>query len=346
MQKVVLQQLIIDKKIRKSIVILVILLLLTFLISLSIGRFNVPISQTVKILVNQLISLTPTWTDQMENIVINVRLPRILGAILIGSALSISGVSYQGLFRNPLVSPDLLGVSAGACVGAAIAILLGMGSWGIEISALVFGFITVLMTVTIPRFFRNKSTLMLVLAGVLMSGFMNSIMGVLKYIADPDNELATIVYWTMGSLASVRWRDLAVCGPIILIFIVVLLLLRWRINILAVGEHDAYSLGMNVKRMRGIVIVCSTVLTATAVCISGTIGWVGLIVPHMGRILVGQDNRYLMPTSALFGGCFMLVIDTLARNITGSEIPLSILTGMIGVPLFIWLISIQKTRIS
>lgn len=281
----------------------------------------------------------------MESVILAVRLPRLMGAMLVGSALSLSGAAYQSLFRNPLVSPDLLGISSGACVGAAFAILLELPASLVQLSALGTGLLTVFLTTLIPGLFRNRSSLMLVLSGVIMSGFMSALLGIAKYVADPENHLASIVYWTMGSFSNVRMKDVLLISPPILAAMAALLLLRWRVNLLSLGDAEAGSLGVNVRRSRGVTILCSTVLTACAVCLCGTIGWAGLIVPHLGRLIVGQDNRYLLPMSAVLGALFLVVVDTLARNLTGSEIPLSIITGVLGAPLFVWLLARQRARI-
>ncbi|GHT78317.1 iron ABC transporter permease [Spirochaetia bacterium] len=313
--------------------------------ALAMGRFPVPVKQVAAILAGQMLPLTPTWTGQMENVVMNIRFPRICAAILVGGALALSGAVYQGMFHSPLVSPDILGVSSGACVGAAAAILLRLGPWAIQLLALAGGLTAVLLTVTIPRILKNGSSLMLILSGLIVGGFMNALLGAMKYIADPDSELAAIVYWTMGSLASARPQEVLIIAPGILIAAAVVLLLRWRINLLALGDAEARSLGLNIKTMRPLMILCSTALTALAVCLSGTIGWVGLIIPQMGRFLAGQDHRYALPASALLGALFMVVVDTLARNLSPSEIPLSILTGLLGTPLFIRFLAVQRTRI-
>jgi iron complex transport system permease protein len=281
----------------------------------------------------------------MENVILKIRLPRLLGAVIVGGALSLSGAAYQSVFKNPLVSPDLLGVSSGACVGASFAILMHLGSTGIQLSALVMGLASVAVTTSIPKFFRNNSSPVLVLSGVIVSGFMTSIQGLEKYMADPLDELPSIVYWTMGSLGSVRMRDIRVIGPAILLAMAVLVSIRWRINLISLGDSEATSLGVNVKKMRGVVVFCATLLTAGAVCMSGTIGWIGLVIPHLGRILAGHDNKRLIPVSILLGASFTILVDTCARTLTGSEIPLSILTGVIGTPLFIWLIFAQRTKI-
>lgn len=336
------------KYIKKEVSIIITFIIVTailFVVSLALGRYHVPVIETVKILIAQVFPIEPTWDSKMENIILNIRLPRVCGAALVGAALTLSGTTYQGMFKNPLVSPDLLGVSSGACVGASLAILLHLGSFEVQIFALIFGLIAVVIATTIPKLFKNKTSLMLVLSGVIVSGFMGAIQGVFKYIADPEDELASIVYWTMGSLSSVSAHDIITIGPAIIIAIIALFLIRWRINLLSLGDNEAKSLGINVRNLRGFSILCSTVLTACAVCISGTIGWVGLIIPHLGRLLIGQDNKHLIPISIFLGASFMIVVDTFARNLTEAEIPLSILTGLIGAPLFVWLLSRQKARI-
>ena len=331
----------------RSIWTFVMVLAVTAVVCLGLGRFSVPFLQSLRILVNAFTPwrLEATWSGKMESVVLAVRLPRLVGAMLVGAALSLSGAAYQSLFRNPLVSPDLLGISSGACVGAASAILLGLPAPLVQLSALGTGLLTVFLTTLIPRLFRNRSSLMLVLSGVIMSGFTSALLGVAKYVADPENQLASIVYWTMGSFSNTRMKDVLLISPPLLAAMAVLLLLRWRINLLSLGDAEAGSLGVDVRKARGVPILCSTVLTACAVCLCGTIGWAGLIVPHLGRLIVGQDNRYLLPMSAVLGALFLVVVDTLARNLTGSEIPLSIITGVLGTPLFVWLLARQKARI-
>lgn len=334
-----------DRRARWLMLALLALLVLASLGALCLGRLSVPVVQVARILVNQFAPLEQTWTDAMATMVLTVRLPRLIGAVLVGAALSVSGASYQCMFRNPIVSPDILGVAAGACVGAACAILLHLGGAGVQMCAFAGSVVAVLFTVSIPRLFRGRSMLMLVLSGVLVAGFMNSTLSYLKFVADPESELAEITYWTMGSIASVRWSDLAVTAPLIVVFCLALLGLRWRINLLALGDAQARSLGMNVPLIKGVIILCATALTSTAVSIAGTIGWVGLIVPHACRLVMGQDYKRVLPASVLVGGVFMLLVDTLCRTVSINEIPLSIFTGLIGVPLFVWLLAMQKTRI-
>ena len=325
--------------------LLVILVGLTVL-AIGLGRYFISPADVVKILFSKIAPVAQTWEAQAEGVIFTLRLPRILSALLVGMALSLSGAAYQGVFKNPLVAPDMLGVSAGACVGASAAILLHLGQLGVQAVAFLGGILAVLLATAIPRFIKNQSMMTLVLAGVIVSGVMNSVLGLLKYLADPDTELAEITHWQLGSLSSSIWRDILYVGPPILIAAVILLVIRWRINILSLGENEAKSLGTDVRRSRSVIIICATVLTASAVCISGTIGWVGLVIPHFGRMLVGPDNRKLIPVSAALGAIFLLLIDTAARNITSAELPLSILTGLVGAPFYFYLLIKQRMKLS
>ncbi|MDO4260613.1 MAG: iron ABC transporter permease [Eubacteriales bacterium] len=309
------------------------------------GRYRLTLRELMVILASRFADIPATWSQNADNVVWAVRLPRMCGAFLVGAALSLSGATYQGIFQNPLVSPDLLGVSAGACVGASIAILNGWPGWMIQLLALGGGLLAVLLTNLIPCLFRNRGNLMLVLAGIIVSGFFTSAQGLLKYVADPDTQLALITFWTMGSLAKVGASDVLAILPGMVVSAGALLCLRWRINLLAVGEREAHSLGVNISRLRGVSILCATVLTALSICVSGTVGWIGLVVPHLGRLLVGADNKRLFPVSLLIGASFLMLIDTFARNLAGSEIPLSILTGFVGAPAFLALLIAQKSRL-
>lgn len=334
-----------DRQSRYKLILLVVLLLAMALIAVCMGRLSITPKQVFSILANQFVSIEQTWTDQMATMVLTVRLPRIIAAIFVGAALSVSGACYQCIFKNPIVSPDLLGVSAGACLGAAIAIVADVSNTAIEPLAFLGGILAVTLTTLIPKLFRSRSIMTLVLSGMLVSSFLNSLLSYITYTADAETELPEITYWTMGSLASVRWDDLAFSIPIFLIFMAILMGIRWRINVLSLGDAEAQSLGVNVYRVRGIVIVCATALTSTAVCISGTISWIGLIVPHACRLIMGKDNKNLIPASIIVGALFMLFVDTLCRAVSVNEIPLSIFTGLIGVPMFIWLMVVQKTNI-
>ena len=306
---------------------LCLLLLALILACLCVGKYSIPPGECIRILFGKLLHLTSGWDSMDENMLIGVRLPRTMATVLVGAALALSGAVYQGIFKNPLVSPDFLGVSAGACVGAAIAILLGLAAGLVQIFAFLGGILAVTLTILIPRLLRSDSNIMLVLAGIITGGAMSSVLGFIKYIADPETQLAAITYWQLGSFAYV------------------VLAMAWWINLLSLGEQEAQTLGANVSLLRGICIVCSTVLTAGAVCISGTIGWVGLVIPHFGRMMVGSDNRILLPGCCIIGGIFMLLVDTVTRIIGPAEMPVSIMTGIIGAPFFAWLLYRQRRNL-
>ena len=315
-------------------------------VAVGIGRYAIPPGTVVQILLSRVFPIPVSWEGQAESAIFILRMPRIIAALLVGSALSLSGAAYQGVFKNPLVAPDMLGVSSGACVGASIAILLDSSGLAVQLAALCGGLLAVGMATAIPKIIRNNSMMTLVLAGVIVSGLMGALQGILKYLADPETQLASITHWQLGSLADVVWRDIYTMAPPIITAIVVLLLMRWRINILSLGESEAKTLGMDIRRSRGVLILCSTVLTACAVCTSGTIGWIGLVIPHLGRMMVGPDNRKLIPLSAVLGAAFLLLIDTLARVLTSAELPLSILTGLIGAPFYFYLLLKQRMKLS
>ena len=324
---------------------LLIFCVIAFCIGMCCGRYQITVGELVQVLGSRILKTEIAWSKNVDNVVWAIRLPRMCAAFLVGAGLALSGATYQGIFQNPLVSPDLLGVSAGACVGASIAILCKMPSAMIQLLAFAGGLLAVGLTNAIPALFRNKSNLMLVLAGIIVSGFFNSAQGLLKYVADPDTQLAQITYWTMGSLAKVSASGVIAVIPVMIIAMAVLLFLRWRMNLLAIGESEAHALGVQVGKLRGISIICATILTASSICIAGTVGWIGLVIPHLGRLLVGADNKHLLPASLFMGGGFLMLIDTCARNISGSEIPLSILTGFIGTPVFLWLMVKQKSKV-
>ena len=320
-------------------------LLALMLACLCVGKYSLAPGECLHILFGKLFHLTPSWEGMDEKLLMGVRFPRTCATVLVGAALALSGAVYQGIFKNPLVSPDFLGVSSGACIGAAIAILLSLTSAFVQVFAFLGGIIAVSLTVMIPRLLRSDSNIMLVLAGIIVSGAMTSILGFIKYIADPQTQLAAITYWQLGSFAYVDSLSILSVLPLSIAAGIVLLGLAWWINVLSLGEQEARSLGANVSLLRGICIVCATVLTAGAVCISGTIGWVGLVIPHFGRMLVGSDNRRLLPAAILIGGIFMLLVDTVTRIIGPAEMPVSILTGIIGAPFFAWLLYRQRMNL-
>ena len=306
------------------------------LLSLSWGRYTIPPSDVIDTLLNN------SQNEIQHNIIFNLRLPRILAAILVGAALAVAGTTYQGIFRNPLVSPDILGVSNGACIGAAIAILMGAGMLGVQTFAFAGGLIAVLLTMNLPRLIQRDSTIVLVLSGIIVSGFMMASLGLIKYLADPETQLADIVYWQLGSLTKSNYDNLMILAPIIVLTTAVLLAMRWRINVLSLGDREAKLIGANIRFERGMMVCAATLLTASAVCLSGTISWLGLVIPHLARLFIGDNNVKSLPMAALIGAIFLLMVDTLARNLYVQEIPLGILTGFIGAPFFAWVLIKQK----
>ena len=325
---------------------LLVLLVIASLIALCVGRYAVPPDAAFQVLASQVLPIdTSGWSDATHDVVLKLRLPRVLAALFVGSALALAGAAYQAIFKNPLVSPDLLGVSSGACVGAAAAILLGAGLALTQGLAFLGGIIAVALTTLIPRFMRRDSTVMLVLAGVIVGGFMSSIIGMLKYIADAETQLPDIVYWQLGSLAKVNTTTLLSVAPIMIVAGLLLLAMRWRVNVLSLSDQDAKTLGVNLRRERGTAIVAATVLTASAVCMSGTIGWIGLVMPHVARRIVGVDNTRVLPVAAILSAIFLLLVDTLARTVTGGELPLGILTGFIGAPFFALILVRERMQV-
>lgn len=322
-----------------AVMILASLLLIgVTIVALSVGRYSVSFIETIKILLGEVLPMEQIVDSKSSAVILTLRLPRSVAALLIGGALALSGSCYQSIFKNPMVSPDLLGVSSGACVGAALAILLDLGNFYIQLFAFSFGIITVLLTTTIPRLIHNESTTILVLSGVIMSSLMSSFMSILKYLADTDTKLAEITYWTMGSLASISFSDILLVLPTILIPAVIILVMRYRLNVLSLGDREAQTLGIDLRHTRGIFVICATLLTASCVCLAGTIGWVGLVIPHIARLIVGADNKKMLPVAVLFGGTFMLIIDTLCRTLSSAELKIGILTGIVGAPFFFFIL--------
>lgn len=301
-----------------------------FIVSLIVGRAG--IINPIKC-VQSLYGRTEDY-QQMTRIVQSIRLPRTLAAFIIGASLSVAGLVYQTTFNNKLVSPDILGVSSGCCVGAGLAILFGLSAVFIRLTAFVFGFFAVLVTVFLPKLFRNHSPLTLILSGIIVGSFMDSIMSVIKYVADRNEKLADIVFWIMGSVAGIQIDE--VLGSILINILpfIILLLMGWRINVVSLGMEEAQSLGINYKANRFTIIICSTLLTANCVSISGNVGWVGLVIPHIARALVGDDAHKSTPTAALCGGLFLMTVDILSRLISVNEIPISIITGFFGAIIY------------
>ncbi|MBR5259724.1 MAG: iron ABC transporter permease, partial [Eggerthellaceae bacterium] len=284
-----------------------------------------------------------TWTAQQESLFFNVRLTRILLALMIGACLSAAGAAFQGTFQNPLVSPDILGASQGAAFGAALAILTVGGAAATSTSAFIFSMITVFIVLIISNHAKGNRVLVVVLAGVMVSSLFQSGVSFCKLVADPADDLPAITYWLMGSLAGVSSvAEVGRAAIPMVIGMVVLFAMRWKINILTMGDDEASTMGINAKRTRYIVLLAATLVTAASVSVSGIIGFVGLVVPHLARMLIGSDYRKLIPASALLGASFLLIVDNIARLATSAEIPIGILTAFIGVPFFLYLITRKK----
>lgn len=326
----------------KLLFILTMLLVVVAAASLMLGQLSIAPDMIFKMFASAVLPIERTWSPTLESILFDVRVPRLMAGILVGAGLSISGAAFQGLFRNPLVSPHILGVSSGAGFGAAIAILFFGHIIAVQVLSFVFGLLAVLMTYSLSRVYRSTPVLMLVLSGIIVGALFSASTSLIKYVADPVNEMPSIVFWLLGSLNNASNRDMVVVGPIILLGIIVLLLIRWRINLLAMGEEDARALGVDTGRIRATVILCATMISAAAVSIGGIIGWIGLVIPHIGRILAGPDNKVLLPVTVLVGASYLVAVDTIARTAMEMEIPIGILTALVGAPIFAYLL--RKNR--
>jgi len=321
------------------IVLLLLALLITgILISFGIGRFPINPKELLAAI------LPSSWniadvTDQMRAILFNVRLPRILLACLVGCCLSAAGASYQGVFQNPMASPDILGASSGAATGAALALLMQLSSQMVMLFAFIGGLITISLVMLVSRTARGNKLLRIILAGIMISALCNAGTSFIKLVADPNNVLPEITYWMMGSLAKTKLTDVEFAMIPMLIGLIPLFLLRWRVNLLTLSDREARTMGINVGAIRIVVIICATLITAASVAVSGLIGFVGLVVPHLARKFVGNNYRHLLPVSMIGGALFLLIVDNISRNLMVTEIPIGILTAIIGAPFFIWMMS-------
>lgn len=319
-------------------------LLLSVLFSFTLGRYPVPMKELLGILGYKISSLFHMetevfWTPQMEAAVWNIRLPRVILSVMVGASLAAAGASYQGVFQNPMASPDILGASAGAGFGAALAILWDFSNFAITLSAFAMSLGSVALVFFVSRHAKGDRVLGLVLAGIMISSLFQSGTSFIKLVADPNNKLPQITYWLMGSLSGTQWKNVQLAFIPMILGLTPLLLLRWRINVITMGDEEARAMGVSAHQIRLGVIICSTLVTAAAVSVSGMIGWVGLVIPHMMRRIVGSDYRYLMPGSILGGGIFLLLVDNVSRNAFTSGMPIGILTAFIGAPFFLWLIT-------
>lgn len=313
-----------------------------FLFSMSVGRYPLEPMEIVLAILQRITGHDYGIGAEIVSIVVDNRLIRTMSGALVGAALAASGCAFQGLFQNPLVSQGVLGVSSGAGFGAALSILIFSSMVFAPGFAFLFGICAVWLSFLVARVCGEVTVLMLVLGGTIISSVFSALLSFLKYVADPYDQLAAIVFWNMGSLASIESSVIPVAYTTMIFGMILLLLYAEQINVLSMGDSEAFSMGINVKKIRVIVVAGATFATAGAVCISGTIGWIGLIVPHMARFIVKSDNRRLIPFSMLIGAIFLMLIDMLCRTLTGAEIPLGIMTAVIGGPFFIYLLKKYK----
>ena len=319
-----------------------VLMVVATLASLMLGRFPITPAEAGGMLASQVVPIEPFWTSQQETLFFQVRLPRIVLALLVGCSLAAAGAAFQGTFQNPLVSPDILGASQGAAFGAAVAILLGLGAFGISAFAFAAAIVTVLLVLLVSSRAKGNHMMVVVLAGVMMSSLLQAAVSYTKLIADPTDQLAAITYWLMGSLTGAKPADLAMAAAPMAAGLLALFALRWRINILTMGDDEASTMGVNAQHVRIVVIFAATLVTAASVAVTGMIGWVGLVIPHFARMVIGCDYRKLLPASMLMGASFLLIVDDVARLATTSEIPIGILTAFVGAPFFLYLITRKK----
>ncbi len=308
-----------------------------FFVSFYLGRYPVMPQQVCRIIFHKIFpfgSGTIDWAPQIESVVWQIRFPRVIAAVLIGGGLSVAGAAYQALFRNPMVSPEILGVSQGAGFGAAVGIVLSLGYRLTSLSAFLWGLVAVGIALLIAAVFRGDRILGLVLAGIMISSIFSSLLSFVKLIADPNDQLQVITYWLMGSLASVRLADIGRTAPWMALGIGMISAYSWQLGVMTMGE-EAQTLGIPVKRIRFLCIIGATLISASAVSISGLIGWIGLVIPHFVRLLLGHNYRYVIPGCLLMGASFLLVVDILARMLTSSEIPIGILTSFVGAPVLL-----------
>jgi iron complex transport system permease protein len=323
------------------ILILLFVLAIIMIVSFTVGRYSIPVNDLLRYL------FSGEYADKnLPVLVMHVRLPRILMAALAGGALSVSGVVYQGLFRNPMVSPDILGVSAGAGLGAAVAILLSAGLVILQVSAFVAGLLAVFMSLSVSRLLglNHDRILMLVLSGMIVSALFSALIMLMKYLADSESKLPEITFWLMGSFTNVTLYEIKYILPIVLLALIPLLLNAWKLNILSFGDEEARTLGIDTLRLRFTCIVCASLLTASVVSVAGIVGWAGLIIPHFTRFIVGPNHRLLIPASFLTGASFLLLVDDLSRTASSLEIPLGVITSLIGAPLFFLVLRMTRKK--
>lgn len=322
-----------DRKYRVCMITGCIATLFLALIALCLGQYTIALQDVIKVLTLQKVDLV-----NAETVIFNIRIPRILVSLIVGSGLATAGASFQALFSNPLATPDTLGCANGASFGAALGILLGLNALGIQISALIFGILAVVLVFVFTRYRHANQIMMIILGGMVVSSLFSALVSLIKYVADPNDVLPVITFWLMGSFSNSTVCSLYTGVPMIILGMMILYLMRYRMNALSLKEEEAASLGINVRQNRMIVIIASSLITASVVSMCGVVGWVGLLIPHISRMLFGNNHTKVIPGCIVFGALFMLVIDTIARCMYQAEIPVSILTAIIGAPVFLLLL--------
>ena len=322
-----------DRKYRVCMITGCIATLFLALIALCLGQYTIALQDVIKVLTLQEVDLV-----NAETVIFNIRIPRILVSLIVGSGLATAGASFQALFSNPLATPDTLGCANGASFGAALGILLGLNASGIQISALIFGILAVVLVFVFTRYRHANQIMMIILGGMVVSSLFSALVSLIKYVADPNDVLPVITFWLMGSFSNSTVRSLYTGVPMIILGMMILYLMRYRMNALSLKEEEAASLGINVRQNRMIVIIASSLITASVVSMCGVVGWVGLLIPHISRMLFGNNHTKVIPGCIVFGALFMLIIDTIARCMYQAEIPVSILTAIIGAPVFLLLL--------
>lgn len=331
-----------EQQYRRVFLLSLLLLTTTIIISLFIGRYSIH-PRVLFPLILQGIGMDPALlADGRWLVFYYIRLPRILLVSSAGAMLAMTGAAYQGIFRNPLVSPDILGVTAGAGFGVALGILLSESLFIIYLLAFLSGTLAVSLAYLISRLAQGGGIMMMVLGGILVTSFFNALLSLLKYLADPYDRLPGIVFWIMGSFSRTTWRELALTLPFMVLGMTAIFLMRWWLNGMAMGEEEARSLGIPVNILKSILIALSTLMVSACVATTGQISWVGLVIPHMARYLIGANHRYMIPIAALFGASFLLIMDNIARALTTTEIPISIITALFGAPFFAHLIMARR----
>lgn len=342
-----LKSIIINKK-KFYKILLISFPIVLFFVSFTMGKYHIELKDLLYIFYSKLFGLKQTWSKTIDLLIFNVRMPRIIAAMFVGSVLALSGTTFQGIFKNPLVAPDILGASAGAGFGAVIGIFLGFNVIGIELTAFIFGMVAVGLTYGISKIMGNGTsiTLILILAGMVIAEFFSALVSLIQYLADPANMLQqSIAFWIMGGLSTINMKDVLIAFIPMLIGSTIILLLRWKLNVLSFGDEEAQTMGINTTVLRFILIVCTALITSASVALGGIISWVGLIIPNIARIVFGSNFKLLVPVSILIGGSFLLLVDDLARTIFPVDLPIGILTALIGGPLFAIVLLNQRDKL-